>query len=389
MSRCVAVQTLSGEWVLAVDPDNKGRGECWFDRVEPGAVPAPVPGFIQDIFPNYHGVAWYWHVFRIEKKTQKVGEIAERRLLRFGAIDYLGEVWVNGRYAGSYEGGETPFELDVSDAIDADGENLLAVRVLNPADTPIDGIALSEIPHANRTNSTRAGSSTNMGGITCPVELRTVPAAYVSDVLALPDMHTGEIAVSVTVQSSLSTATAACVSVSVAPAQTGEVIACGRQEVELPPGLSEHESTMCVSRPRAWQLDDPYLYRVTATLAVDSESAHESSVRVGFRELRVVDGYFHLNGRRIFLKSAHTCPGTRRDVLNAKAAGFNMIRFIAGVADPRQLELCDEVGLMVYEECRAGWQLADSPKMGERFDHSTSAMIRRDRNHACVAIWAC
>ena len=41
-----------------------------------------------------------------------------------------------------------------------------------------------------------------------------------------------------------------------------------------------------------------------------------------------------------------------------------------------QLELCDEIGLMVYDECFAGWCLDDSPKMAERFDHATAAMIR-------------
>jgi hypothetical protein len=74
-------------------------------------------------------------------------------------------------------------------------------------------------------------------------------------------------------------------------------------------------------------------------------------------------------------------------MLNTKAAGFNMVRFIAGVADPAQLDFCDELGLMVYEECLASWLLVDSPKMAERFDHSTGAMIRRDRNHPCITIW--
>jgi hypothetical protein len=77
----------------------------------------------------------------------------------------------------------------------------------------------------------------------------------------------------------------------------------------------------------------------------------------------------------------------RRDLIHAKASGFNMVRFIAGVAYPEQLDFCDELGLMVYEECFASWLLGNSPKMGERFDRSTAAMIRRDRNHPSVTIW--
>ena len=48
---------------------------------------------------------------------------------------------------------------------------------------------------------------------------------------------------------------------------------------------------------------------------------------------------------------------------------------------------CDEIGLLVWESSYAGWCLADSPHMAERYDGSTSDMIRRDRNHPSVAIW--
>ncbi|HUW60026.1 MAG TPA: glycoside hydrolase family 2 TIM barrel-domain containing protein, partial [Candidatus Bathyarchaeia archaeon] len=77
----------------------------------------------------------------------------------------------------------------------------------------------------------------------------------------------------------------------------------------------------------------------------------------------------------------------RRDLLYMKASGFNAVRFIAGVAHPWQLDMCDEIGLMVYEESLAGWLLGDSPKMAERFDFSTREMILRDRNHPSVVIW--
>ena len=50
--------------------------------------------------------------------------------------------------------------------------------------------------------------------------------------------------------------------------------------------------------------------------------------------------------------------------------------------------MCDEIGLMVYEEDYASWCLAESPKMAERFDQSTADMIRRDRNHPSVVMWS-
>ena len=126
----------------------------------------------------------------------------------------------------------------------------------------------------------------------------------------------------------------------------------------------------------------------------------EYSVRCGFRDFRFENGYFRLNGRRIFLKCSHTgnhCPIgqqlphdpdlLRRDLHNVKVMGFNAIRFIAGVATRYQLDLCDEIGLLVYEEAYANWCLEDSPKMAERFDRSLGEMILRDRNHPSIVIW--
>ncbi len=109
----VATQTLSGSWKLAVDPDNRGRDQQWFASIRPEAVEAPVPGVIQQVFPGYHGVAWYWHAFRFQCRPVE----DDRLLLRFGAVDYLAEVWLNGVFAGAYEGGETTFEFDVTDSI--------------------------------------------------------------------------------------------------------------------------------------------------------------------------------------------------------------------------------------------------------------------------------
>lgn len=392
----VATQTLSGSWKLAVDPDNRGRDQQWFASIRPEAVEAPVPGVIQQVFPGYHGVAWYWHAFRFQCRPVE----DDRLLLRFGAVDYLAEVWLNGVFAGAYEGGETTFEFDVTDSIRAEGDNLLAVRVLNPTHQPIDGIVLNQTPHRNKYIPPMCGGSYNSGGIMYPVELRSVPPVYITDVFARPDIQTGNIGVTVSASNAGSETVSGTLSLSLAPAGGGEVLQTVEQQVEFPAGLSEHEFNVPIAQPRLWTLEDPFLYRVTATAAAAEKRPHQYSVRCGFRDFRVVDGYFHLNGKRIFLKSTHTGNHMpvgqqagvvgdlgRRDMIYAKASGFNMVRFIAGVAYPGQLDLCDELGLMVYEECYASWLLEDSPQMAERFNRNTSAMIRRDRNHPSLVIW--
>jgi hypothetical protein len=384
-----------------MDPENRGRQDAWFNAPRPDAKDAPVPGVIQQVFPDCHGVAWYWRTFQ----PIRTATAQERCILRFGAVDYLAEVWINGVPVGGHEGGETPFTLDVTHAVLPGRENLIAVRVLNPTEEPIDGFLLKEIPHRNkRVKGYQPGASYNYGGIILPVELLIVPALRITDIFARPQAAARDIAVSVTVRNDTTSPGAGSLAVTAGSASTGEAIQQVSLAAEFPPGESVHHVTIPIAQPRLWCPEDPFLYRVTVALPADTEKgtrfSHEHSVRCGFRDFRIENGYFRLNGKRIFLRSTHTgnhfpisqiAPQDpdfqRRDLLYAKTCGFNTVRFISGVAWPEQLDFCDEIGLMVYEECLAGWCLEDSPHMAERYDQDVREMVLRDRNHPSVVIW--
>ena len=394
---CTQVICLDGQWQLATDPSDVGRKENWATKPAPGAKPAKVPWIIQDTFPGYHGLAWYWRTLVAPASPHARG----RYLLRFWAVDYAADVWLNGVLLGRHEGGETPFILDATEAVRPGQSNLLAVRVLNPTHQPIDGIVLNQTAHRNKVMPYGSGSAWNQGGIIDSVELLLCPPVRVEDVFARGDWKSGEIRVQVALHSTLDKPTPAQVELSVAPASSGQTLAVRRLGRELAPGQSVVECTLAVPQHRLWELNDPYLYRVSARVWTDGgQGVHEQSVRCGFRDFRFDKGYFRLNGRRIYLRCSHTgncCPvglelpydpdWLRRDLLNVKAMRFNAIRFISGVAKRYQLDLCDELGLMVYEEPYAAWCMADSPKLAERYDESTLGMVRRDRNHPSLVIW--
>ena len=124
-----AVVSLDGEWLLAPDPQNRGLEQGWWTAPRPEAKTTRVPWIIQDAFPGYHGVAWYWREFEAPAHSGSDGRV----LLRFWQVDYKADVWLNGASVGSHEGGESPFVLDVTWAIRPGSRNRLAVRVLNPA----------------------------------------------------------------------------------------------------------------------------------------------------------------------------------------------------------------------------------------------------------------
>lgn len=127
-------QPLVSGWSVGTDPDNIGKDSGYPLSPTESARPAEVPSAIQERFPEYCGVAWYWCRFDC-----LIGG-GDRLILRFGVVDYMAEVWLNGSCLGSYEGGETAFEFDVTDSIRKTGENLLAVRVINTCGKDIDGI---------------------------------------------------------------------------------------------------------------------------------------------------------------------------------------------------------------------------------------------------------
>jgi len=394
-----SVVCLDGEWLLATDPKNVGRDGKWFLRPRPEAKLTKVPWIIQDAFPGYHGLAWYWREFDVAENPHPQG----RYLLRFWAVDYKADVWVNGVHVGGHENGETPFVLDVTNVVKPGAANRLAVRVLNPTHQPIDGIVLKQTPHRNKEIPYRAGASYNHGGIVDSVELLIAPAVRIEDLFVRADAKTGDVRIQANVRNAGNAPAKAELEFAIAPAASGETIAIARLQRELPTGDTLVEATLRVSNPRLWDLNDPFLYRVTArvwTAASDKGALDERSARCGFRDFGFENGYFRLNGRRIYLRCSHTgnhCPVglqlphdpdlLRRDLHNVKVMGFNAIRFIAGVATRYQLDLCDEIGLMVYEEAYANWCLENSPKMAERFDRSLGEMILRDRNHPSIVIW--
>ena len=395
-----SVVSLDGRWSLAIDPKNIGREQKWFDSdgaPVKEAKSAKVPWIIQDTFPDYHGVAWYWRDFTVPANSHPQG----RFLLRFWAVDYYAEVWVNGISVGRHEGSESPFTLDMTAAVKPGAVNRVAVRVLNPTHSPIDGIVLKETAHRNKTMPYSAGNAWNQGGIVDSVELLKAPAVRIEDLFVRADCTTGILRIEANLRNAGPLSVRIRWQCSAGPAASGETLAAVDLSREVPPGHTRLEAQLRIASPHLWDLADPFLYRVTARVTSDADPAgDEQSVRSGFRQWNFANGSFRLNGRRVFLRCSHTgncCPiglemphdpdFLRRDLINAKAMRFNAIRFISGIAKRYQLDLCDEIGLMVYEEPYAAWCLGDSPKMAERYDESVLGMVRRDRNHPSVVIW--
>jgi beta-galactosidase/beta-glucuronidase len=138
-----ATHSLDGVWQARLDPDDVGGDQAWWDGAAATAFDRTlsVPLAWQAADPalrTYAGVVWYRRTFQVpaDWRGQSVA-------VRFGAVDYEAQVWLNGQPVGVHTGGYTPFELDLTGGLDWVAENHLVLRVFDP---PL----VDEIPTANR-----------------------------------------------------------------------------------------------------------------------------------------------------------------------------------------------------------------------------------------------
>ncbi len=391
---------LSKNWFLSIDPENTGKTTGMATGIPKDARPAPVPGVIQQVFTSYHGVAWYYLPVTADITLSTCGD--ERLLLHFGAVDYFCEIYVDGIRIGEHEGGESEFYVDVTHSWKPD--SLLAVRVINPkAYEEIDGFILHLTPHRNKIDGAfHPGSSYNSGGIMLPVRLERRHPLYISDCFARGDWQTGDVDLEITLGFYGTSPCTATLSTEIFPSECHVPSVRDQRIVTAAPGESVLHVSLSVPDYKLWDIDSPNVYDLSLTLACELFGTDVYQTHFGFRDFRLKDGYFYLNGRRIFLKSSHTgnhmpeglalpAPSMPeleyKDFQLSKAAGFNCLRFIATQATPRQLDYCDRLGLLVYEETYASWCLGGCEHLERRYGESYLSAVKRDRNHPSLTIW--
>src|SRR5215204_4904179 len=131
---------LADFWNFRFDPQDSGLENGWQNGFV-GGCPIAVPASWNDQFEDGRdnlGPAWYQTAFDLPW-----GWDEKRITLRFGSVNYLAEVWLNGQALGTHEGGHLPFEFDITSLVKQSG-NQLAVRV--------DGrLAFDHVPPGNVT----------------------------------------------------------------------------------------------------------------------------------------------------------------------------------------------------------------------------------------------
>lgn len=368
---------LSDGWRAKGDVRHEGLTNGWVTAVPEGTTAVRMPLDGRTVSPN-GGEIWLYNDFVSNAPD------GSRVFLECARQQYLTTVWLNGRRLGEHRGSCDRFYFDLTGLVRNGETNRLVMNLRSPSGSfRVDGNSSGELPVWGGAPRVQEA----------PVVRAHGPAAIV-DVATHPDLRTGRLSLEV----ELDAAAAGSVDLSFEVRENGRaaVLQTLRQTVRAEPGRSVHRIVFPQPIPnfRAWSPDDPTYYRVTVRAP-----GEEVVAKAGFRELRVDgSGYFELNGRRIFLKSAHMCnyvpfasdipaqlPRLYQTLIYLKACGFNAIRYLMQPAHPELIDLCDDIGLMVYEEHPMSWLKTAGVQARELFRDSTTAVVRRDRNHPAFA----
>lgn len=377
---------LSEGWVVSPDAKEVGETEGWYNSMPQDSIPISIPGNFTDV-AEYCKTAWFSNTFTPDLSVSK----DQRVLAQFSGVSYYAKVWLNGTYLGDHEGSIGEFSFDITDLVKPGEENTLCLSLVAPAgEDTWEGLTGGQLPIWLGT-----------AHIQQPVTLTVVPAVRMTDVFVDPDYSTGTLALTVTLENPGKAAVTVDLDAAVASVESDVTLKQTGLSVRAPSGTSVHTLTLTVDNFRPWSPDDPYLYAVTTTAKQRGSSFVDSStIKTGFKDLRVDDeGYFRLNGQRFYIKSCHTVmyyPGSigtaadtdaiKRELLYLKSCGFNTVRFLSDAALPQQLELCDSIGLIVYEENPMSWKTLDSDRTAELFEMSVTQILMRDRNHVSLGI---
>lgn len=388
---------LSGTWRFQMDPRSQGvamgytSDAClttsWLETAVPISVNRIAPGM-----DFYTGPCWFARSFAVPESWR-----GSRIVVRFEGVNFRSRVWVNGRFLGEHLDGFTPFEFAIQDAVKPGQDNLLMVEVdttSHPEDVP---------------GTTRGWHP--FGGILRDVLLEQTAGVHVENARISAEPAGGRDAGICAIACDLVNDTAGPVDaqlcVDIVDADRKAIASFTGESRTLAAGGSatlKMQETLAGVVP--WSPQAPRLYTARMRAVVGGRSLDQIDVRFGVRRIEVANGQLLLNGKPIYCKGFNRHEDSaardmcsdidtvRRDLLDMKAMGCNFVRMCHYPHDSRELDLCDELGLMVMSEIPL-WQFK-----GLREGSGVSAqrivaakrqlvdMVGRDYSHPAIIMWS-
>jgi hypothetical protein len=325
--------SLDGVWQLAPEPR---------DPKQPWPHQAAVPAaFEQVLGAAFDGVAWYRRLLPLTATAQ-----GARVSVEFAAVATHATVYCNGKEVGQHLGGWTPFALDITDALQwkEPANNVIEVRVDEKVGHNTQGFLPIIQPH--------------FGGIWQSVTLRMATGATLDPIQWFAfGKADGSLQCRLPIVPGPGPA-ATEVAVDVLDGAT--VIASGA----LPVVDGAARGTVLVASPRLWSPTAPHRYRVATRLRTAEGNELDRIERpIVFRSLQADGTTFRWNGAPLSVRGIlhwgfsppEFAPSTdarrwRRDLEYFRSLGFNTLKCCLFVPPAFVYDLCEELGLLVWQE---------------------------------------
>ena len=331
----------------------------------------------------WKGVGWYCKTFTVSDN-----EVGKPFFLDFDGVMASPEVYVNGVKSGGWDYGYLGFRVDATSFVKR-GANVVAVR----ADTR----------HIHSRWYPGAGIYRKVVKTVC----EPVHVAHQKTYVTTPEVSASSARVSVSSAIRNDTERPAIADVTVTlkdgVGTTAAEEKIGRLSV-APGDETPVAAAFSLASPKLWDVDAPNLYTAKIVVrAVGGEDAE--TIRFGIRSFAFLpeDG-FHLNGRRVQLQGinlhsdlgplgmAFNASAMRRQLALMKEMGANALRTSHNCMAPEVLDLCDEMGFFVWDECFDKWEATSGRRSDQNLEEYVARNLRgfvlRDRNHPCVFVWS-
>jgi len=377
-----ATLSLCGQWRFSPAPPPNFWSLEVDDRQWP---PIEVPGewVMQgfNVAPNTPAA----YRFRFRPPADWRGQTVK---IRFDAVYSLARVWLNGKPVGEHLGGFTPFEVEVTEALQPGTDNLLALAVTNEslADSLATGSQYARHP---------------LGGITRKVTAFAVSLTHLTrfhaDTTFDPAFRNAALRVLAEIAGPLGETE---LRVALRDPEGRALELRGNRGYPRPNGTVEWQ--IPVPEPKKWDAEHPNLYHLDGELLVAGQVVERVSRRIGFRQVEIRGRELLINGRPVKLRGVcrhevHPKRGRsltpeiwQRDVELLQGANVNHVRTAHYPPAEEFLDRCDEAGLFVQEEAPWCWVSADAAQSSQTLPlllRSTVEMLERDRSHPCVIFW--
>jgi beta-galactosidase/beta-glucuronidase len=399
-------QNLNGLWEYAIRPQAEDRPEKFDGQI---LVPFPVESALSGVMKHVDPAdrVWYRRKFTIPKDWD-----GKSTLLHLGAVNWEGNVWLNGKKVGEHRGGYDGFSLDITDALKHDGEQEIIVSAWNPIDSGTQ-------PRGKQVRKPGGIFYTASTGIWQTVWLEPVLRVHVRSLSIVPDVDNKSL--NITIDTSDNAAPAVAKITITSPDKVVIAVerlkgSSGTDVFGKPKKIAlEQASNRTTNIIKLWSPDSPALYSVKIDLLAAESVESVDRVESYFAMRKISISKDDKGITRIFLNNkpqfmvgpldqgfwpdgiytAPTDEALKYDIEMTRKLGFKTARKHVKVEPDRWYYWADKLGLLVWQDMPSGDRsisptqpdLKRTPESAAQYELEIKRMIEGRGNHPSIVMW--